>query len=163
MGIESLHIILGKYKTLEAKFLCFSDALLNAVYRAYLSRQTYFSCHAHLWLYGRVHVAGEDGADDGKVYCRVVHFQSAGNIEKYIFLCQFEAYTFFQYGQQHIHAADVEPCGRALWVTIYGTADQCLRLDEERSDAFYRGGDGYAAHTFMVLAQQQFGWVAHLP
>ena len=24
MGIESLHIILGKYKTLEAKFLCFS-------------------------------------------------------------------------------------------------------------------------------------------
>ena len=55
------------------------------------------------------------------------------------------------------------PVAERWWVTIYGTADQCLRLDEERSDAFYRGGDGYAAHTFMVLAQQQFGWVAHLP
>ena len=116
LGIESLHIILGKYKTLEAKFLCFSDALLNAVYRAYLSRQTYFSCHAHLWLYGRVHVAGEDGADDGKVYCRVVHFQSAGNIEKYIFLCQFEAYTFFQYGPA------AYSCGgcRTLWQSVVG-------------------------------------------
>ena len=62
--------------------------------------------HAHLRLYGRVHVAGEDRADDGKVYCRVVHFQSTGNIEKYIFLCQFEAYTFFQYGQQRIGEAE---------------------------------------------------------
>ena len=30
--VQSLHIILGKYESLESKFLCFSDALLYAVH-----------------------------------------------------------------------------------------------------------------------------------
>ena len=59
------------------------------------------------------------------------------NVEVYILLCQFETYTLFEYGQEHVHSAEVETGCRALRVTIYRRTDQGLCLNEERAYSFY--------------------------
>ena len=137
--------------------------MFDAVDGADFTGQSYFSRHAYLRLYGCVHIAGEDGADDGEVDGGVVDFQSAGNVEEYIFLGELEADAFLQYGKQHIHSPYVEAGGGALRISINGTAHQRLRLYQERADAFYGGSNGYAAHSLMVLGEKQFRRVAHLP
>ena len=147
----------------EPQFLRLADALLDAVHGTDFARKPDFTSHAHFRFDRGVHVAAEDGADDGKVYGRVVHFQSAGNVEEHILLRQLEADPLLQHRQQHVHAADVESGGGTLRVAIDGTADQRLRLDEERPHPLDCRGDGDAAHALVVLAQQQLGGVAHLP
>ena len=100
---------------------------------------------------GGVHVAGEDRTDDGKVYCRVVHFQSAGNVEKDIFLCQFEAYTFSNTASsifmRRMSNPVAERCGLPYTALL---TNACVSMRNGLMPSI-AGGDGYAAHTFMVL------------
>ena len=146
--------MLGDKDTLESELFGFTDSLFNAVDRTYLSTQSHFTCHAGVALHLCIHVAGQDGADDRQVDSRVVDLQSAGYIEKDIFLCQLESDPFLQHGKKHVHSSQIKACGGALRIAVDGRADQCLCFDEERTNPFDGRGDGYAAHSFMVLAQQ---------
>ena len=161
--VQSLQIIFGQYKPFETEFFRFADALLNPVYGADLAGQAYFSRHADFGFYGGIHVAGQNGADNCQVDGGVVHFQSAGNVEKDVLLGKLEADPLFQYCQQHVHSPYVEAGGGTLRVAVNSTAHQCLRFYQERSYAFYGRSDGYAAHSFMVLAEEQFRRIAYLP
>ena len=136
--------------------------MLDAVHGTDFAREAYLACHADARFNFRIHVAGEDGADDGQVDGRVVHLEAACNIKENVFLRQLEAYTLFEHGQQHVHAADVEARGRALRIAVDGGTDQCLCLDEEGTYTFDGRGDGHTTHAFVILTQQQFGGVAHL-
>ena len=136
--------------------------MLDAVHGTDFAREAYLACHADARLNFRIHVAGKDGTDDSQVDGRVVHLEAARNVEENVFLRQLEAYTLFEHGQQHVHAADVEARGRALRIAVNGGADQCLGLNEEGAYAFDGRGDGHTTHAFVILTQQQFGGVAHL-
>ena len=153
----------GDEHALEAQFFRFADALLDAVHRTDFTAQAHFARHAHAGFYFRVHIARKDGADDRQVDGRVVHFQSSGYVEEHVLLRQLEAYPFLQHGEQHVHPPQVESRGGTLGHAIGCRAHQCLHFDEERAYAFYGAGDSHSAHSLVVLREQQFRRVAHLP
>ena len=46
-----------------------------------------------------------------EVHRQVSHPQAACDIDKDVFLSQFEPYALLQHGQQHVQSALVEACG----------------------------------------------------
>ena len=77
--------------------------------------------------------------------------QSAGNIQKYVFLHQLEAYPFFEHGQEHVQPALVKASGRPLGGSVSCRRNQGLGLDKEGAYALYGRGDGNAAEPLVVL------------
>ena len=67
---------------LESELFGFTDSLFDAVDRTYLSTQSHFTCHAGVALHLRIHVAGQDGADDRQVDGRVVDLSPPAILRK---------------------------------------------------------------------------------
>ena len=157
-----MQIVTGNDDGGETQFLSLSNALLNTADGTYLTRKTHFARHAKAMVNGSIHIATEDGGNDGQVNGGVVHPKATGNVEKDILLRQLEPHALLQHGQQHVHAPGVEPRSRTLWSTIGSSAHQCLCLDEERTYPLDGAGYGYTTHPLVLATEQEFAGVAHL-
>ena len=136
--------------------------MLDAVHGPDLARETDLAGEAGAAVDGEVDAGGEHGADDGQVDGRVTDSQSAGDVEEDVLLDQLEPGALLEYGQEHVHASQIEARGAALRRGIDGAADERLGLDEERSRTFDGRCDGYAAQPFVVLRQEQLRGVVNL-
>ena len=94
----------------ESQFLRFGDTLLDAVDGADLSGQSHFAAETSACVERDVHVTAQDGSEHRQVDCRVLHFESAGDVKEHIFLQQFEPYAFLQDRQQHVESSAVKTC-----------------------------------------------------
>ena len=147
---------------LESQLLGFGDALLDAAHGTYLARQAHLARHAYRRFNLGVHIAREDGTDDAQVDGRIVHPESARDVQEHILLCQFESHTLLQYRQQHVHAPQVKSRGRTLRRTVGRRAHERLRLDEEGTYPLNGRGNGNAAHPLVTVREEQLRRVAHL-
>lgn len=89
----------------------FGNALCDARDGADFSAEPHFARHAHVAFDGGVDIAGKHRSNDREVDGGVGHSDAAGDIEEDVFLGQLETDAFFQHGQQHIEAAEVETGG----------------------------------------------------
>ena len=125
----AFYIVARYYYAFEAEFLGFEYSLGNACHGAYLAAQSYLAGHAHGAVDGRGNVARQHGSHHGQGDGRVGHAQPARNDEGHVFLDEFEANALFEHGQKDVHAAYVEPCGRALRHSVGSCAYQGLCFD----------------------------------
>ena len=161
-GVEAAEVAVRHEDTGESKLFGLEDALLDAVHGADFSAEAHFPSHARARLDGDVEARREDGGEDGKVDSGVVHTQAAGDVEEDVLLDELEAGAFFQDGQEHVHAAEVETGRATLGRPVNGTADKALRFNQEGAHPFDGGGDGDTAEALVILGQKQLGGVADL-
>lgn len=145
----------------HAEFFGFDDALFEARDGTNFARKAYFACHAEAFGYGHVDVARQDGGDDAEVESGVADLEAAGDVEEDVFLGKFEADTFLEDGEEHVHALGVEACDRALRCAVGGCADKSLHLDEERPRTVDCDADGDARELFVGMGKKQFGGVGY--
>ena len=88
----------------------------------------------------------KNGADNRQVDSRVVHFQSAGDIQEYVFCASLKP-TLFENSEKHIHSSQIETGCRTLGISINGGTNQGLCLNQERAYPFNGRSDGYSAHS----------------
>ena len=138
----------------EAQFLGLGDALLYAGDLTQFATETHLGAEAHPLLYGNVDIRREYCANHRQVEGGVVDFESASDVEEHILLCEFEAHPLFEHSQQHVHAALVKACDRALGSAVGCGAHQCLHLDEEWSRAVDGNTNG-GAREFLVMGREQ--------
>ena len=106
IGIKFLS---GRYQNfLEAELLRFANTLLDSAHRTDLSRQSHFTRQTHIFVKSDVGVGREHCRHNGQVDSRVVHAQTARDVQEYIFLDQFESDPFLQHCQQHVQAAQIK-------------------------------------------------------
>src|SRR5574344_1028741 len=145
----------------ESKSFSFTDALRNAHDRSDFSTQSHFSGHTSGGRDAGINVAGQYGHDAGEVNGGVGHSETPCNVEKNVFLSQFETHTFFKYSQKHVEAANVETRGGTLGGAIGGSAHESLCFNEEWSYTFDGRGHGNAAQSFVFVGGQHFGGICH--
>ena len=135
----------------KTQFLGFTDTLFYSIHRTYLSRQSDFSRHANFRLNGCIHIGRKDCTDNRQIDSRIIHFQSSGNIQEHIFLCQLKSHPLFENSQQHIHSSQIETGCRTLRISVDCRAYQSLCLNQKWANPLNGGGNGYPAHPFMIL------------
>ena len=142
--VDALQIEGGDDDVGKAQLLGFGDALLYTVDGTHFAAESHLATHAPSSLDGGVYVAGQYGGNHAEVHRHVSDSQSAGDIEKHVFLHELEAHPLLQYGEQHVESALVETRGRALGSAIGCRRNQCLGLQEEGAYALDGCTDGYA-------------------
>ncbi len=115
-GVEAFNIALRYYDIGHAKFLRLADALLYARHRAYFAGKAHLAGHAPASRYYHVDVARQYRGYYGKVKGRVVHFDTACNVEKHVLGSEFEANALFEHGEEHVDALGIIAGNRPLRV-----------------------------------------------
>ena len=98
----------------EAKLLCLGDALVGTKGGADFPAEANFTKNNVVFVEFTTGDGGSDGEADGEVGARVVKLHAADDINKNIFVLEFELRAFFEYGNQEVKAIKVEARRGAL-------------------------------------------------
>src|SRR5690606_32060810 len=130
------------------------DPLLDAAHRADLTAETDLSGKAIKLIDTEILPGRYQRRRNGQVDGRVLHAEAAGDIEKHILVAENDTHPFFEDGEQHAQAAQVEARGGALRRPVHRRGDEGLRFDEEGARAF-EGGTYYRAVKLGAVLRQQ--------